>query len=385
LYGEFGKDFSIFNYSKPNILSSPVKFNKRILVAPLDWGLGHATRCIPIIRLLMQSGCEVYLATSGKQEILLREEFPNGKFLHLPGYMVQYGKYGVMFRLLRQIPVIRRHIFTENAWLQQAVRTYGFDGILSDNRYGLYHHQIPSVLITHQINLQLPAWASIMRKTVQKVLFQHIEHFNECWIPDLPDYKTSLAGNLSHPKDNPDIPVKYIGWLSRFEPPASQSEREDTLLISLSGPEPQRTILEEKVLRQIKVLNQPIWLVRGLPGESNLPNVPGHVTVYNHLAADNFMALMQRCSLMISRSGYSTLMDAMVLGTPIACIPTPGQTEQEYLSKRLAEKGWAVCQTQDAFNLAALKEQSKLSNNPINPASKNEYLNEVLGKWLGRI
>lgn len=362
-----------------------VKFNKRILVAPLDWGLGHATRCIPVIRLLIQFGCDVYIATSGQQEILLKNEFPDIKFLHLPGYQVQYGKRGVMLRLLRQIPVIRRHIFTENAWLQQVMHTYRFDGVISDNRYGLYHTKIPSVLITHQLNLQLPRWATFMHSTVQKILFEHIEHFSECWVPDIPEFETSLSGALGHPKKVPQIALKYIGWLSRFTHNQTFPKREDAILISLSGPEPQRTLLEEKILEQVPTVETPIWLVRGLPGENSTPLVPENVTVYNHLNATAFQELMMRCKLLISRSGYSTLMDAMVLGCPIACVPTPGQTEQEYLSQWLNEQGWAISQTQETFSLSAIIGHSLKKSDGNKPPVKNKLLFLVIENWLNRM
>lgn len=363
-----------------------MKINKRILVAPLDWGLGHATRCIPVIRILQKLGCEVWIASSGKQEILLREECPDARFLYLPGYGVQYGKRGVMLRLLRQIPVIRRHIFTENAWLQQAIREHKIDGVISDNRYGLYTTEVPSVLITHQLALQLPRWANIFfRSGVQQMLYHHIEHFGECWVPDLANPDQSLAGAMSHPVTLPNLPVRYIGWLSRFQRPEFPPGREETVLISLSGPEPQRSILEEMVLKQITATERKFWLVRGIPGDEAIPAVPENVSVYNHVPAEKMQELMLRCSLLISRSGYSTLMDAMVLGTPLACIATPGQTEQEYLSKRLKEKGHAVSQQQEHFNLAGIIEESKQTEAPATIPALNIETEKVIVAWLHRI
>ena len=363
-----------------------MKINKRILVAPLDWGLGHATRCIPLIRTLQKLGCEVWIATSGKQEILLKEECPGAHFLYLPGYGVQYGKRGVMLRLLRQIPVIRRHIFTENAWLQQAIREHAIDGVISDNRYGLYSKVVPCVLITHQLALQMPRWANFFfGRGVQQMLYDHIEHFGECWVPDLPEKDRSLAGAMSHPAKLPNIGVRYIGWLSRFKMPINPPKKEDAILISISGPEPQRGMLEEMVLRQIPVLKGKYWLVRGIPGNDNnaIPEVPENVTVYNHVPAQKMQELMLSCSLLVSRSGYSTLMDALVLGTPIACIPTPGQTEQEYLSKRLAEKGWSVSLKQEHFNLEELVSKAKgMQGLPV-AISDQMLLESVISEWVG--
>lgn len=327
---------------------------RKILVAPLDWGLGHATRCVPVVHALLAVGCEVVLATAGAQEALLRAEFPQLQCLHLPGYGVRYGKHGAMGRLLLQLPTLRRHIFTEHAWLQRLVALEKIDGIISDNRYGLYHSSVPSVLITHQLALQLPTWAGWAKGTVQEVLYRHIAHFDACWVPDVPDTATSLGGLLSHPPMLPQVPVHYIGWLSRLAVHADVAPaQEGRWLISLSGPEPQRTLLEQKILAQLTTLQQPAWLLRGLPGQSPLPTVPPHVQVHNHLPAALMAQYMQTCSLLVSRSGYSTLMDAALLGTPVACIPTPGQTEQVYLARRLHAQQWGYWQPQQSFDLHA--------------------------------
>jgi uncharacterized protein (TIGR00661 family) len=368
------------------LIVCPLKINKRILVAPLDWGLGHATRSIPVVRMLQKLGCEVWIATSGKQEILLREECPDARFLYLPGYGVQYGRRGVMLRLLRQIPVIRRHIFTEHAWLQQAIREHEIDGVISDNRYGLYSKEVPSVLITHQLALQMPGWAKFLfRSGVQQMLYDHIEHFSECWVPDLAEKEPSLAGDMSHPDVLPNLPVRYIGWLSRFKTPENPPDKEDAVLISISGPEPQRGLLEEMVLKQIPGMKGKCWLVRGIPGNGEMPGVPGNVTVYNHVPAQKMQELMLRCSLLVSRSGYSTLMDALVLGTPIACIPTPGQTEQEYLSKRLAGKQWSASMKQEHFNLAELISKAKGMHELPAATFDQTLLESVISDWVASL
>jgi uncharacterized protein (TIGR00661 family) len=361
------------------------KINKRILIAPLDWGLGHATRCIPVIKQLVDSGCDVWVATSGAQETVLKEAFPALPFLHLPGYKVHYGKYGVMLQLLRQIPVIRRHIFTENAWLQQAIVRYGFDGIISDNRYGLYSAKVPSVIITHQLALQLPPWASWFRQGITNILYRHIAPFGACWIPDVPDASQSLAGDMSHPISLPELPISYIGWLSRFQTPDINIIRENAILISLSGPEPQRSLLEEKILAQIGDIEQPVWLLRGLPGQTEKPIVPAHVTVFNHLPAQPMQELMARCQLLISRSGYSTLMDAMVMGTPIACIPTPGQTEQEYLAGRIEEKKWGISRNQNEVNLKEMMAASKKLISAHSKETPDDLLLPVMKTWLEKL
>jgi UDP-N-acetylglucosamine transferase subunit ALG13 len=327
----------------------------------------------------------VLIATAGAQERLLRGEFPDATFLHLPGYGVSYGKRGVMLRLLRQIPVIRRHIFTEHAWLQTTIQDYGIHGVISDNRYGLYSDLVPCVLVTHQLSLQLPVWAKMFSNGVQQMLYHHIENFSACWVPDTEYEPSSLAGNMSHPARLPQTPVKYIGWLSRFEPTTGPLEEKRGILISISGPEPQRAIFEQKVLEGIHEVAEPLWLVRGLPGETGLPDVPKNVKVYNHLPATDMQDLMLRCRLLISRSGYSTLMDAMILGTRLACVPTPGQTEQEYLGKRLMQKEWAVCVSQEKFSLRSILERAGGAKDVEADVAYKSNLLPTLTEWINRL
>ena len=240
---------------------------KKLLVAPLDWGLGHATRCVPVIRDLLNQGSEVWLAGEGAQEKLLREEFSSLPFLPLKGYRVKYGKTGLTGRLLLQIPSILQSVKEENSWLKEQVSKYKFDAVISDNRYGLYHKAIFSVFITHQLCIKsaLGKWSE---KLLQKWNYKLIDRFNECWIPD-EQGEDNLAGELSHPATLPAIPVKYIGGLSRFEKNETR-EIKDHLLIILSGPEPQRTILENKIIDEVVNYNGTATIVRGLPAEKNI-------------------------------------------------------------------------------------------------------------------
>lgn len=323
------------------------KFDKRrILVAPLDWGLGHATRCIPIISQLLKAGHDVYIAAEGKTKALLEQEFPAVQFLVLRGYKVNYGRHewGLMVNIFFQIPKILAAIKKENRWLKDAVDKYGFDVVISDNRYGLHHPKIHSVFITHQLIIKSP----IFQKRLQKINYSYINKFDECWIPDY-DSTPSLAGDLSHPDLKPQTLVKYIGPLSRFKFESQESNKH--LLVLLSGPEPQRTLLEEKILAQLKSFQQPVVLVRGLPGNASLPAARGLVTIVNHLPGKELNVLINEANLVIARAGYSTIMDLMALQKKSILIPTPGQTEQEYLADYLMKNGLAFCVAQKDFDL----------------------------------
>ena len=237
-----------------------------MLVAPLDWGLGHATRCIPIIRVLIKNGCTVLIAASGHHSVLLQTEFPDLEFIELPGYGITYAKANVLLRLVLQLPAFFRNVRREYKWLQQAISAYHIDAVISDNRYGLHSSLVPCVFVTHQLQVQAPTLFKWVEKSVRKRLYRFIEKFDACWIPDVEDTNGSLGKALSHPAHLPAIPVSYVGWLTRFLSQPARAKKYK-LLISLSGPEPQRTVLEELLLLQIKVVKGNVLLVRGLPGK----------------------------------------------------------------------------------------------------------------------
>ncbi len=360
------------------------KINTTILIAPLDWGLGHATRCIPIIRYLLQKQCRVVIATSGLHKKLLQQEFEHLEFIHLEGYGIKYAKKNVLLRLAIQLPHFIKTVKREKIWLQKVVDEYKIDAVISDNRYGLNSSKVSCVFITHQLQVKAPQLFYWVESIVRNRLYSLINNFSECWVPDAAIEKDSLAGTLSHPKVYPAISVKYIGWLTRFEAGAT-AEKKYTATISLSGPEPQRSLLEAIIVPQLKQLSGNFLLIRGIPGETALPSLPKNITAVNHLpAADMQMAFLQS-NYIISRSGYSTLMDMKVLRCKCIFIPTPGQTEQEYLGKSLAAKKMAIVKQQSNFNLAAALQEA--ATFPFNPQGiyKNELLEKVIDNWLAAL
>jgi len=329
---------------------------KKLLVAPLDWGLGHATRCVPVISDLLNNDCEVWLAGEGAQEKLLREEFPSLSFLPLKGYRIKYAKNGLAGKILLQIPSILRSIKEENKWLKEQVNKFGFEAVVSDNRYGLYHEKIFSVFITHQLFIK-SSLGKLSEKIIQQWNYKFINRFHECWVPDEKG-ENNLAGELSHPVKMPLIPTKYIGPLSRFEKKEIH-ENQNHLLIILSGPEPQRTILENKVIDQIVSYPATATIVRGLPGEKNIIPSTNTIHFYNHLSSEELNNEAMKAEYIISRSGYSTVMDIAALSKKSILIPTPGQTEQEYLANYLMKKQFSFCLKQNNFSLLESIDEAK--------------------------
>ena len=320
----------------------------RVLLSPLDWGLGHATRCIPIARNLLAQGAEVLIATDGSVETLLRAEFPKLEFLRLPGYEISYGKNKIdlVGKILLQIPRILQVIEEENEWLKNTIENYELDAVISDNRYGLYNEKIYSVFITHQ--LQIQTGLAITDRIVQNINFNYINKFDACWIPDVAA-KPGLAAQLSHPKRKPQTPLHYIGWQSRFD--HAVRGKDQHILVMLSGPEPQRTIFEEIIFSQLSSCKQAVVIVRGRPNETTVPSLPGNATVYNHLKADELQEIIADASIVIARSGYSTVMDLIPWKKKSILVPTPGQTEQEYLAEQLVKQSYALSFTQEEFNM----------------------------------
>ena len=318
-----------------------------MLVAPLDWGLGHATRCIPIIRALIANGFTVLLAAEGAQAHLLQTEFPDLTILPLEGYRVRYSKkrWALPFVLLLQLPRLLRIIRKENRWLRETIDEHQVDLVISDNRYGLYTEKVSSVFITHQLQIKAPfSWVEAL---LQKINYHYINRFTACWVPDGEQDK-SIAGKLSHPGQLPKTPVHYIGLLSRF------SKSDETPLfdycILLSGPEPQRTLLEERLIKGISGITCSCLLIRGKPGNTLTPSLPSHITVKNHLSGSALEKAILQSRCIISRSGYTTVMEILSLGKKALFIPTPGQTEQEYLAKILAEKGVSLTVVQEELD-----------------------------------
>jgi UDP-N-acetylglucosamine transferase subunit ALG13 len=334
----------------------------RILVVPLDWGLGHATRCIPIIKELLNNDCEVLIGAEGSQRSLLQKEFPQLSCLPVPVYKMWYSRRKSFFILaiLFQLPKLFLAIYREHAWLKKVVKEEKIDAVISDNRFGLYHTAIPAAYITHQ--LLIKTGNSFIEKITQRLHYRFIKKYTACWVPDV-EKEPSLGGALSHPDKLPPT-IKYLGCLSRFEKLPGIEKKYD-LLILLSGPEPQRSLFEKLLLEQLPSYKGAVLFVRGLPDALPVDNEQNDtVQIINHLSAAALNTAVQQAGIVISRSGYTTVMDLVKLQQKAIFVPTPGQTEQEYLAIHLSEQKIAFTVEQDNFSLnEALKQAESFSFN----------------------
>jgi len=335
---------------------------KKVLLCPLDWGIGHATRCVPVIHKLREAGMEVVIATDNRPFAFLRKEFPDLRIIRFPGRKVRYPKgAGMVRKMILTAPAFLMSIIQEHRKLLKIVEETGADIVISDNRFGCWHPKKPSVFITHQLEIQIPSSMGFLQPLLRRIIHSYIRRYDECWIPDFEPHR-GIAGNLSHPVKIPSNSY-YIGILSRFSLKKMEIEDAGTpeydLMVMLSGPEPQRTVLEEKIMNQLRNISLQAVIVRGVTESNDTSTVDGHIRIFSHLEPSLMQHLMKKAAMIVSRSGYSTIMDVITLGKPAIFIPTPGQTEQEYLARYLMDKKIFFSMPQKNFDLIYALELSK--------------------------
>jgi len=323
---------------------------KTILVAPLFWGLGHATRCIPIINALLKFNYNVILASDGAALLLLQKEFPELASIELPSYNITYPKKGINFKLklFLKLPSILKTIASEKKLIKHLVAEGKIDGIISDNRFGVRNKKVPSVFITHQLNVLTGNTTYFSSKIHQHI----IKKFNECWVPDVSE-KINLSGKLGH-VTNFGIPIKYMGLLSRMK--KTEIPKIYNVLVLLSGPEPQRTLLEEHLIKIFKGSVLKVLLIQGVVKKEQKTVHTENIEIVNFMQTEALEKAINLSEIVVSRSGYTTLMDLAIMQKSAFFIPTPGQYEQKYLARRLKHLGIAPSCKQENFNIGKLNE-----------------------------
>ena len=327
----------------------------KILVAPLNWGLGHASRCVPLIRRLLNEGHEVILGGDGESLTLLRKHFPKLRYTYLAPLNLRYsaGKRQV-WAVLKALPKLVVWAMKDHMMLQALLREEHIDQVISDNRFGLYlnhksqitNHKCECVYMTHQLYIMLPKGWRWAEKIASRLHARIYARFNKVWVPDYEEYEKSLAGELSHPKafSIQQSAFRYIGPLSRFQnipitqntqnTPNTQNTQNYDVVAVLSGLEPHRTMLEKEIKARYQDSDKQVLVVQGLMNRPNTKMKRANITTVPYLDDETLAQALRNARHIIARSGYSTIMDLEALGVmdKAELIPTPGQPEQEYLS-----------------------------------------------------
>lgn len=360
-----------------------MKQTPNILVAPLDWGIGHATRCIPIIEALLLKGANVILASDGRALELLKREFPQLTHIRLRGYEVSYPKTAAMTpKLMRLAPYILKAIKKEHQELKEIIQKYNIHAVISDNRYGLWNRSVPCIFITHQLMIKMPKPIKYMELPFRQLVKKFVAKYDECWIPDFAGKKVNLSGDLSHKYKIPKN-AYFIGPLSGMysDEDVIDQDTEYQLFVLLSGPEPQRSLLEEKILSQLRNSNLKAIVVCGRPESNEHYLLTPDIEVFSYLPSKKIKELIAKSNLILSRPGYSTVMDLAACGKPAIFIPTPGQTEQKYLASYYLKNRIFFSMRQKDFDLIQAIEQSQQFEGVLlryNPSLLHERIEYVL-------
>ncbi len=351
---------------------------KKVLITPLDWGLGHATRCIPIIHELISRGCSVSIGGSGNSLTLLQKEFPSLTFFELPGYDPVYPSTGSMvWKMASQLSKFRRVIREEHESVERIIRENGIDLVISDNRYGCWSEKIHCVFISHQTNILMPKRFGWLAGMVRYFNTRMINRFTYCCIPDYPGDHNLAADLTSFGKHSITAKLLHIGPLSRFKSSTPREKKFDVLCI-FSGPEPQRSILEEIVMSQLPSSGLKYFVVRGVFSSSLIED--DHVV--NFLTTEKLQEVIEQSEIIIARSGFSTVMDLDALGKKAIFVPTPGQTEQEYLAETLLKKKIAFSMPQYTFDLSTAWKESEHYTGFTSSSIPGNLLNTALNAIL---
>ncbi len=353
--------------------------SKKILIAPLDWGLGHATRCIPIVNEILKYSKNITIAATSNCKLILQEAFPSLSFIEIPNYNITYGKnkFFTIVKLFLQINKIKSKIKEENKWLENILQNSSFDILISDNRYGLYNKKTNCIFITHQLQ-PLPLITNFGKRILQKIIYKYINRFNQCWVMDGKG-NNALAGKLSNPTNLPKIKTKYIGIVTRLQKQENENKKFDVAII-LSGPEPQRTIFENIIFKQLQIFKTKAIIIRGTNNTITHLNLPTNSTIINIANTIQLQNVIAESKYIICRSGYTSLMDYLSIGANCIVVPTPGQSEQNYLAKNGSQKNYFITANQNKFKLEILLKKAQQFN--FKKIEANENLLEQTVKNL---
>ena len=329
----------------------------KILVAPLNWGLGHASRCVPLVQRFLEEGHEVILGGDGASLTLLRRHFPKCRYVFLAPLNLHYGKgKRQVWAMVKALPKLVAWAYKDHVMLQAVLREEKIDMVVSDNRFGLYTkaEETLCVYITHQLHIFLPKGWRWLEPLVARLHARIYTRYNKVWVPDYEAFDRSLGGELGHPaishQPSAFSKIEYIGPLSRFTQSTNDNPQTTYGIVAvLSGLEPQRTMLERELVARYRDSQEKVLIVQGLLNRPNTRIKRGAITIVPYMSDEELAAALMGAKHIIVRSGYSTIMDLDALGLlhvpmtndqspKITFIPTSGQPEQEYLAHFMAEK-----------------------------------------------
>lgn len=314
----------------------------RILVAPLNWGLGHASRCVPLVHKFMAEGNEVILGGDGDSLTLLRRHFPQLRYVHLASLQLRYSSSGrQVWAMIKSLPRLIIWSLQDHAMLRALLREEKIDRVVSDNRFGLYSEKTDCIYITHQLHIRLPRgwrWAEGIAMRLHARIYNK---YNAVWVPDYAEEGKSLSGELGHlpperQKHLVSTKIEYISPLSRFAASHQETATQYGVVCVLSGLEPQRSLLEKELLTRFSNSKEHVLIIEGLMGRPKTQIKRGAITIVPYMDDADMQNVLLGAKKIIARSGYSMIMDLDALGvlSKAELIPTPGQPEQEYLAHR---------------------------------------------------
>jgi predicted glycosyltransferase len=352
----------------------------KIIVCPMNWGWGHATRVMPIIDKCLEHGHEVVIGGSGSSGKLLRNEFPELEHLKLPSNDVKYSqKNSQVLAILLQLPVFLFSMVREHIYFRKLNREHHFDVVISDNRYAVRSPKSYNIFITHQLNVLFPKSARVLKRIFYYFHHKLIRKFDSIWVPD-DKSNLDISGTLSDTSKFQGQ-LHETGILSRFSGPLKSKESgfHYDLLVILSGPEPQRTLLERKLFTQLHNTDMKVLFIRGSFSSLNIN--PSTLEVCSYMDRKTLEQSMRSSKMVLCRSGYSSIMDLIRLGKQAILIPTPGQTEQEYLAEQMKKRGLFYSVNQNKIHIQRDIQDTTYYHPPNEP--NNHLLDHIIREELG--
>ncbi len=337
-------------------INSSIK--KRIFISPLDWGLGHASRMVPLIKYYQNKGHKILIGTEGKAAAFLLDIFPDIPQIILPGYRIRYAHRYTEWKLLMQIPQLIIAIIREHFLLKKIVKKYDIEIVISDSRFGLWHSHTQNYIISHQLQILYPDSWKLSGLFLNFINRYFLNNFDQCLVPDTKKHQISGRLSQNHKIKNP----YFMGPLSRFSALdlEQNNQNSEELVFVLSGPEPQRSLFENLIIKQLQQSQIKALLITGNPEENYRIALGNNITRIAHLPIQQFAQTLKRAKVVFSRSGYSSLMDYAALHLKqIVLVPTPKQTEQEYLAELFDQNQVCFHQTQNDFSLTEALEKVK--------------------------